>query len=763
MKLVETLNRLKVQAFDRRKPLVREGTAPVRGSTWFARLGPIGVVLAPIVFSAIELRAEIRYVPHLNDSAMHSEMVRYAVGQIRTGHLPLDGWFPYLGLGSPLFLHYQSLGATLAGILGLAIGANQAFSLTLYLLVVTWPVSIYLAGRLFGWSRWDSAFAALAASFVVSTTGIGYEQIAYLWKGFGVWSQEWAMWTLPLAWGFSWRAVHDSRNYLAAALFVALTAAFHFETGYLAFLPLALWVLVKPSRFMERLQRAFVVGVGGFCLAAWAIVPLVVYSNWAAINEFLQKGADVRSYGAPEILRWLFTGQIFDYGRFPLITIAAGIGFLTCLVRWRRDPKSTTLVLAFLASLVLFFGRATFGSLYNLLPGSRDIFARRFIAGVQLSGILLAGVGVVRVGQLVASGARGLSDHRIQEWLGQGRRLVVARVLVAGLVVGAMAPLWTEIASTDSADASLITAQRSASTAARQVDRLVATIKAMGGGRVYAGMAFSGWGENFRVGLVPVSEYLANDDVDEIGFTNRTASLMSDPEAYFDDQNPADYALFGVRFLILPACHNVVPPGARLVKHAGPYQLWILPGNGYIQVVDTYGPGLIENKAYMGVDSAPFVDSGLAWVGLYPVVAFDGRQAARPTVVSPKDLKGKPGRVLGETDDLVEGEATATVTAYRKAVVLLKVSYDPGWTVTVDGKEEPTEMIAPAYVGVRVGPGTHVVEFRYQAFSYYPELFALALATLVVLGAGPSCWRRWKKPRPATAAASNGDAADRDV
>ena len=40
-------------------------------------------------------------------------MVRFATAQLRAGHLPLTSWFPYLGLGSPQFLHYQSLPAML--------------------------------------------------------------------------------------------------------------------------------------------------------------------------------------------------------------------------------------------------------------------------------------------------------------------------------------------------------------------------------------------------------------------------------------------------------------------------------------------------------------------------------------------------------------------------------------------------------------------------------------------------------------------------
>ncbi len=735
-------------------------TKPGRGSPRFARFGPAGVVLAPVVFIAIELRSEIAYVPHLNDSAFHSEMVRYAVALLRAGRFPLEGWFPYLGLGSPLYLHYQSLGAMITGLIGLVFGANQSFSFMLYLLVVSWPISVYAAGRLFGWTRWESAFAALVAPFLASAIGIGYEQGAYLWSGFGVWSQAWGMWTLPLAWGFSWRAVNDGRNYLLAALFIALTAALHFETGYLAFVPVALWLVLRPSRVVERLGRALVVAVGGFCLAAWAIVPLVAYRGWTSIDEFLQNGPDANSYGARQVLSWLVTGQIFDEGRFPVITILAGVGLFGCLVRWRRHLASRAHVLVFLTSLVFFFGRTTLGPVYDLLPGNRDIFTRRFLIGVHLGGVLLAGVGAVALGQFALLAARRVFRGGIDSWLGRGLRPVLARVLIAGLVIGAMAPAWTEIASADAADASFIATQRAASTAEMQVNRLVATVERLGGGRVYAGMAFSGWGARFRVGWVPVAEYLTNDQVDEIGFTNRTFSLMSDPEAYFDDANPADFALFGVRFLIYPAGHKT-PPGARLLQRAGAYELWILPHDGYVQVVDTYGPALVEDRAHLGADSASFVQADRAGEGLYPVVAFGGRSAATPTLASPKLPKGPAGEVIRQSDDLADGLVRVTVRANRTAVVLLKATFDPGWRVTVDGRPEKTEMIGPAYVGVRVSPGSHVVTFRYQAYADYPELFALAIVTLIALGIVPRFWHRRARTRSATTGIADGADASR--
>ena len=85
-----------------------------------------------------------------------------------------------------------------------------------------------------------------------------------------------------------------------------------------------------------------------------------------------------------------------------------------------------------------------------------------------------------------------------------------------------------------------------------RLDRLIAVIERDGGGRTYAGLP-SNWGQNLTVGEVPVFKYLESRDVDEVGYTLRTTSLMTDPEYYFDDRDPSDYLLFGIRYLILPA------------------------------------------------------------------------------------------------------------------------------------------------------------------------------------------------------------------
>lgn len=74
------------------------------GDRWW----PLAMVAATIAWSLWEVRATLLPVAYADDSALHEQMARFAAARLRSGHDPLTSWFPYLGLGSPQFMHYQS-------------------------------------------------------------------------------------------------------------------------------------------------------------------------------------------------------------------------------------------------------------------------------------------------------------------------------------------------------------------------------------------------------------------------------------------------------------------------------------------------------------------------------------------------------------------------------------------------------------------------------------------------------------------------------
>jgi hypothetical protein len=694
-----------------------------RTAAWWSWL----LVAAAVVWNLVGLRALTLGVAYLNDGSLHEQMVRFATTQLGAGHLPLTSWFPYLGEGSPQFLHYQSLPAIVTGAVGLAVGPDVAFRWSLYLLLSLWPISVYLSARLFGAGRPAAAASAAMSPFLVSATGVGYEQHAYVWTGFGVWTQLWAQWTLPLAWGFSWRAIRDGRGYFRAVLLTALTVALHFETGYLALSVLLVWPLVAGRPLVARLRRAAVLVGGSLLAAGWVIVPLLAQRRWAAVNEPLQGTGLVNGYGARRVLDWLVSGQLLDHGRLPVVTVFAALGFGLAWLAWSSDTDARALLVALAMCLLFAFGRTTFGSLVDLIPGGGDLFFRRFMMGVQLATLLLAGRGA---GWLAARCAR-LLTARVARW---PPGLSPAAGLVAAIVV--LAPAWLALGTYDRHDGAAVAAQRHADdTEGADVDRLVAVIKRDGGGRTYAGMP-SNWGQGFTVGTVPVFKYMESRDVDEVGYTLRTASLMTDPEDYFDERNPGDYRLFGVHYLITPS-GDEPPVRARLAMRSGPYSLWTLPGAGGGLHAGTIVGHLTANRTDIGTRMLPVLHSDLAQHERYEQVWFDQSTSGVPARSSRSSSVSPPrrsaGTVIAQAVRLTAGRAAATVAIRRRGVVVLSASFDPGWAATVDARPTPTEMVAPALVATTVKAGTHRVVFHYAGFRGYALLFAISAATLLAL------------------------------
>jgi hypothetical protein len=702
-----------------------DDTADTESAGSAVRWVPYSLVGLASLFGLLVLRGETRYAQNLNDSALHLLMVRWASGQIHEGRIPFDGWFPYFAIGSSFFHHYQSLPHILTALFANAVGASDQtiYLWLLYLLLALWPVSVYLGGRLLGWSNWTAASAAAVSPLLVSAPGYGYEHGSYTWQGYGVYSQEWGMWLLPLAWGLTWRAVDRGRHYAAAAVALALTIASHFITGYLALLTVGVWVIVAGrAGFTRRLYRAAITTVGSLLIAAWVLVPLLGDTKYSAQSEYYKGTIFNDSYGASKILGWLFRGQLFDDKRFPIVTLLFFVGLIVCARTARRDIRARALLGAFTLSLVLFFGRKTWGALIDVLPGFHDVQIHRFVMGVDLAAILIAGVGL---------------GWLLRTTYALARRHVSGEHTVAGaaamlLCLAVLAPAWTERAHYDHRGNELLRSQQEYdATDGRDLDRLIAIVQHRHDGRVYAGLR-ANWGQDYKVGSVPVHAWLADRGVDAIGFVFRTiTSLSTDVEVAFDENNPAQYEMLNIRYVILPSDRKPTVP-AKLIASSGRHRLYEVNTSGYFQVVDR-GPAVSANRSDIEQATRDFRNSNLALKGIYPSVAFAGAGPLQQSFEGSQPPRGPAGQVLSQSNKLKDGRFDATVEARRRAVVLLKATYDPRWSVNVDGVRAAPEMMAPSLVGVEVPPGKHVVKFRYKPYAGYPVLLAIGALTLVAL------------------------------
>jgi hypothetical protein len=540
------------------------------------------------------------------------------------------------------------------------------------------------------------------------------------------------MWLLPLSWGFSWRAISGrSRTPAIAALFVGLTAACHFITGFLALLILPVFVLIKPSEFLRRFGRAVVVGIGGLLIISWVVLPLLLDSKFSTVSRYNVGTFWFDSFGAKQVFGWLFTGKLFDGvvpARLPVVSVLVAIGAVVSLARF-LDERARALLGALLLSLVLFSGRSPFAPIISLIPGNGDLLLHRFINGVHLAGIMLAGVGFAWCAAMV---------RRYLPAFSRGPARVGLSFTSLAVIVLVLSPAWRERAAFDAQGAEWIHTQRDADALEGvNLDALIAEAKALGPGRIFSGAS----GTPDRIYQTPSYHYVTHARGDGIGFYLRTTSMSTDVEVLFDQTNLAMYDMFDIRHLIWPTGEDPPVP-AKLVDTKGLHSLYQVDTTGYLEVVDVL-PAITADRTNLAARVEAWMKSSLPSQGRYPAIDFAGGPPPAPvTLPATGGELAPPGTVSNETATIEDGVVSGEVDLDRPGMVMLKSSFDPRWTVEVDGERVPTQMIAPSFVGREVPAGHHTIVFRYAPFPRYDVLFLLGAMVLIALQWGGGWFRR---------------------
>ena len=676
---------------------------------------------AATLFNVWYLRDHVRAIHDLNDGSFHAAYVRWASDRIAHGRSPFDGLFTQLGLGFPIFHHYQVLPHVLVGAVGAVSSPGVVYRWTLFLLLALWPLGLYAASRLLGLGRGAAAGAAVVSPFVIALPGYGYQQGSYTWWGYGMWTQLWGMWLFAFAVALAWRAIEQRRSLALAALVAAATITSHALTGYLLLVVVVAFALVASGPWRRRLSRGAAIIAGALLASAWLLVPAFRDRAWTR-NGLPADTFWLDSYGAGRILRWLASGELFDARRLPVITVLGAVGLVVAIRRAGREPVMRALLALGVVSLVLYFGRPTLGPLADLLPARDDLYLHRMIVGVHLAGLFLAGLGLATIGRALLALIRRVA-HRTPP--------VALAIAGAAAVVVLLVPAWSQVRRGDVDGARWMAEQRAAERGDGADFAALVRQAGQGGGRIYAGL-LTGWGADYRIGYVPAAIELTNLGADGIGFTGRVPALTEPSEARFDDTNPAHYELFGVRWAVLPDTQPA-PPGGRLVEARGRHRLYQLPGSGLLQVADATTPIVTDRPGIVGAVGA-FLRSSMAADGEYPLLALDGLPVGNPTAPTQEETTDRPGQVDVAYDLGRDGMIGGQVTMRRPAVVVLKMSYHPRWTVTVDGERADPVLVAPGFLAVEVPAGRHDVAFRYRAISGWETLAWMALGALGLLG-----------------------------
>jgi hypothetical protein len=559
--------------------------------------------------------------------------------------------------------------------------------------------------------------------------GYGLSSGAYLWRGTGLYAELFSLLLLLPAFGLAARAVNSGTGYTGAALALALTALSHIIFGYVAFLSIAIWALAGPDEGRaRRLARAASISGRAMLLLAWFVIPMMLVggeinrSRWEATYKF-------DSYGAPFILRELFSGRLLDFGRLPVLSLMVALGALIAAFNF-KDSLARRLLVLTAVWLGLFFGRETWGHLLVLAGIPAGFPLHRLEGAFELFAMLLAGWGLERA---IAAAMRAPALVTI----------AVGAVLGAAILLLALDraeylrlnALWGE--------ANLTAFQRErGDLEAALAD--VRTMLAERPGRVSAGKA-ADWGWPFKIGEAHGFSFLSTGGFDETSFLYHAMSLSSDYMVLRDENDPVHQQLFGIRAVLAPTGLKVPAYFRRHSVH-GPYAVYETSPEGYF--------GLVDIAARYDGPAAKWLDPVSGWLfsalpRVGQVIALDPYLKGVPAIArwdpmpAPSTRYMTPrGRILSESK--VRENYRASIDAQRACYALIKITYFPGLVARVDGRRAPLIRVSPDFGAIPLTPGHHEVEVRYQPGPLKPLLF-LAGIVLFVLAARPSLGASWER------------------
>ncbi len=438
-----------------------------------------------------------------------------------------------------------------------------------------------------------------------------------------------------------------------------------------------------------------------------------------------QRGWD--SFGAAQVLQWLFTGGLLDYGRLPVLTVLALSGAALYVWNRRKDlpvsPAHAFVLWGALFWTLVFFGRPFWGSLLTMLGVSDDMHLHRVIGGVQIFLVLLAAIAL-----------NALWDELARRW--HYAAAAVATVLL-------LYPVVQERALNLSNDAAWGGNNLAAYAAERQsLETTLATVQQRGG-RGYAGLP-ARWGGTFKVGYVPFYAFFSTSSLPAVSFLYHSMALTSDIMVRFNEWNAGHYRLFNVHTVVAPVGPNpMIPPFLAPIGQNGRFRIFAAPGDSYFDLVDVVASVKTTRNNFYDVNDrwlqsdwerrAHLLLDG--WGDSSPPMA----RLAADDALSQVPVLPSAGEVRGERRD---GEVyRASLEAVRACFALFKMTWHPNWKAWVDGQPRNTVMLSPGFVGVPLGPGHHSIVMRYQPEGWKAVLgFAGLLAVILLMATERRGW-----------------------
>src|SRR6266852_3367635 len=332
----------------------------------------IALLVAAIVFASVAPELAVDG-PDVNDSALHLGLAKRASEALARGASPIDFWHPDVGLGYPVFHHYQHLPhLTLVAVHRLLLGTislDAIYRWSLGILLALFPLSMFVAMWRMDFGPVEACCATMVTP-LLSTPGLyGLGLESYLWPGRGLYTQLFAAVLAPLAFAEAYRAVRTGRRLGLAAALIAATLLSHLVYGYIVCLSTLSLVLGSRDRGRRVVRLAMILTAMALA-TSYFLVPALRDSAFA--NHSVWEGAPKwDSFGARAVLSALVRGELLDHGRWPVLTALAFVGLGWAI--WRGSLGARLVTGLTLVWTALYFGRATWGGVSDMLPFANDI------------------------------------------------------------------------------------------------------------------------------------------------------------------------------------------------------------------------------------------------------------------------------------------------------------------------------------------------------------------------------------------------------
>lgn len=693
-----------------------------RRERWAAR----AIVAVVVAWNALVLAPEIAIGRvDLNDTVFHYTVIDRLVQRIGPGQATLDFWMPEWTFGYPVVRGYQPLGHWLVAAVHLVTAQqfplDALFSFIRYLLLASFPLSVYAGCRAASMRPLTAAAVAMLSPLIASPNLYGIEHGSYVWRGNGLYTQLVASHFFALVIGVGSAAIRSGRRVTLAGLLLALTFLSHFVYGYMAAATLILVACMPdpdtPAR--RRLIRLAWTGALSFGLAAFQLVPMM--SDGPFINRSRWEPAwKWESFGFAGVFGAAASGNLLDAGRLPVLSLLALAGAFS-VVRRRKEAEPPFVGRFALAGAVLwlflFCGRAAWGPLFKAIGLSEAAQLHRFIGGAQWFLLMLAGIGLTRL--WAVPGERNWRRPR-----------PMAAALTAVLLWSPVSERLQYLRQGETWGRENLAAYESNRSA---IEETVTTASRLGG-RVYPGLA-ANWGAQLRTGYVPFYAFLSRAHVPAVAFLYHSMALTSDLMVRFDEQRPDHYRLFDIRVAVAESTRPL-PPFLTAVASSGGFTVFRAPPSGMFDAVDVPRSVYVDGRTFYDVNDA-WLQSGWAQSRAHLLLDYE---SAVPTIPRPRlpdgGLATAPpqaacGTIVNERSAGDAYSASVDVAA-ETCVVLFKMTYHPNWQATVDGAVKPVVMLTPGFMGVAVPRGRHAVEMHYAPGPAKAFLLALALPLLFV-------------------------------